>query len=102
MTLLRGRGPVLRFRGRKRIVDSPLTTRDMALVAGFIFLVALILLLAIYVSLWMMQQEEREWEHQDVNRKDQMQNGLGASGISSGWSKRHDDWGERAVWGHPH
>ncbi len=66
MALLRGYGPALRFRGRKRIVHSPLTTRDMVLVAGFILLVALILLLAMYVSLWMMQQEDHEWEHQDV------------------------------------
>jgi hypothetical protein len=84
MALLRGHGPPLRFRGRKRIVHSPLTSRDMVLVAGFILLAALILLLGMYVGLWIMQQEEREWEHQDVNRKDQMQMTL-ALGLSSAW-----------------
>lgn len=68
MAFLRASGPVLRFRGRKRVVDEPLTRRQMFLIVFFLFLLAIVLLLSMYVGWWTMQEEEREWEHHDANK----------------------------------
>jgi len=68
MAFLQGHGPVLRFRGRKRVVEMPLSKREMAYVAIFLLLMAVVLLLGMYISMWIVQEEEREWEHHDVQR----------------------------------
>jgi hypothetical protein len=68
MAFLRGSGPVLRFRGRKRVVDLPLTKREILLIAISMLILAMVLLLAMYIGWWTMQEEEREWEHHDAAR----------------------------------
>ena len=67
MAFVRGNGPALRVRGRKRIVHTPLTRREMFLVAIFILIMAIVCILAMYVGWWTLQKEEQEWDHKDAN-----------------------------------
>jgi hypothetical protein len=57
-------GPVLRLRGRKHVVEVPLSRSETIQVVIFLFLVTVILLLTMYVGWWTLQKEEQH-DHGD-------------------------------------
>jgi hypothetical protein len=59
-------GPVLRYRGRKRFIDVPLSKIETIQVLIFLLLAAIVFLFAMYVGWWTLQEEEREFDHQDA------------------------------------
>ena len=61
----RGRGPVLRLRGRKRFI-VPLNRNEIIQILIFLLLAAFVLLLGMYIGWWTFKMEEKEWKHQNA------------------------------------
>lgn len=59
---------MLRYRGRKRFIDVPLSRIETIQIVIFLLLAAIVFLLAMYVGWWTLQEEEREFDHQDAGQ----------------------------------